>query len=158
MKAGEFKGRDVTLTISSVALEELEGSKGKQVKGIVGFKGTQKQWVLNKTNGLCLRGMFGRNTDDWIGKRVTLYPAAIQFEDADICIRVRGSPDIAETMQLEIRLARKKPRAMTMQKTGGKAGPKLETPSAKPAVSAPTDEHGDPFVDQGPPDDVRLPG
>lgn len=129
MKAGEFKGRDVTLRIKAVFIEELEGDKGKQTKGILEFHGTNKQFVLNKTNGLCIRGMFGRNTADWVGKRITLFPAEISYGDSDLAIRVRGSPDIAAPMQVEVRLARKKPRLYTMQKTPAKG--------EKPAAAAP---------------------
>ena len=50
LKAGDFKGKPVTLTISEVRLEELVGDKGPQVKGVISFKQTEKQWALNKTN------------------------------------------------------------------------------------------------------------
>lgn len=117
IKAGQFKGIDVTMQIKTVAIEELPKQGGTETKGVIGFEQTPKQWVLNKTNGLCLKGMFGRDTGEWIGKRVTLYPAAIQFEDSDLAIRVRGSPDIAAPMDIEIKLARKSPKKVTMQKT-----------------------------------------
>ena len=38
MKAGEFQGKDVTLKVSGVAVEELESEKGKKGKGIVSFE------------------------------------------------------------------------------------------------------------------------
>ena len=117
LKAGHFEGKDVTLTLADVKVEELEGDKGKEMRGIISFKETPKQLVLNKTNGLCLRGMFGRNTDQWLGKRVTFFPAPIDFGDAEIAIRVRGSPDLAADMDVEIKLARKKPKMMKMAKT-----------------------------------------
>jgi hypothetical protein len=123
LKAGEFKGKDVTLTIAGVEIEELEGDKGKQTRGIIAFRETKKALVLNKTNGLCLRGMFGRDTGGWVGKRVTFFPAPIDFGDAEIAIRVRGSPDIPKTMEIEIKLARKKARKVTMQKTGPAQAP-----------------------------------
>jgi hypothetical protein len=118
LKAGEFQKRDVTLTISGVRLEELDGAKGKEMKAIVSFRETPKQLVLNKTNGLSLKAMFGRETDQWTGKRVTLYPAEIKFEDSDLAIRVRGSPDLTDTVTFELKLARKKPRTVMLTKTG----------------------------------------
>lgn len=121
MKAGEFKGRDVTLKITAVKVEKLVGDKGEETKGILSFEKTPKQLVLNKTNGLCLRAMFGRDTGAWVGKRVTFYPAQIDFGDTEIAIRVRGSPDIASDMEAEIKLARKKPRKVTLKKTGQSA-------------------------------------
>jgi hypothetical protein len=146
LKAGEFDGKDVTLKIAGIIQEELEGSKGKQVKAILSFERTPKQLVLNKTNGLCLKGMWGRDTGNWIGKRVTFYPAAIQFEDNDLAIRVRGSPDIDRDMQIEIKLARKKPKAVTMVKTGTKAAASAPPPRAP--VEPPPPDDGD-----APPDD-----
>ena len=123
VKAADFNGKDVTLEISEVKLEELEGDKGAQTKGIVSFKGAKKSLVLNKTNGLCMRAMWGRETDAWIGKRVTLYPAEL---DGELCIRVRGSPDIADSITFELKLPRKK----SVQKT-------LMKMVAKPAVEPP---------------------
>lgn len=113
-----MNGKDLTLTVAGVVLEELEGDKKKETKGLVAFKETPKSLVLNKTNGLCIRAMFGRETNEWVGKRITFYPAAIDFGDADIAIRVRGSPDLAADMEFELKLPRKKGRAMKLMRTG----------------------------------------
>lgn len=113
MKAGEFNGKKVTLEIASVDLEELEGDKGKQVKGVVAFNRTEKQWALNKTNGICLKEMFGRKVQDWVGKRVTLF--ADQW-DGEECIRVWGSPDIPEDREIVVALPRKRPMKKTMHR------------------------------------------
>jgi hypothetical protein len=111
LKAGELLGKQVTLTINSVDLDELEGDKGKKVKGIITFNGTPKQLALNRTNGTCLREMFGRVLAGWVGKRVTLFPGEWNGEP---CIRVWGSPDIQADMQIEVALPRRRPIAMTM--------------------------------------------
>lgn len=140
LKAGDFLGRDVTLTISEVKIEELEGDKGKQVKGLLSFVGKKKQLVLNKTNGICIREMFGRDTGLWVGKRVTLYPQAVDYEDAEIAIRVRGSPDIAAPITFILKLSRKKPRSVTLQKTAARAAATpnpAPSPAAAPAPAAP---------------------
>lgn len=132
MKAGLFNGKDVTLTISKIAIEELEGKRGKEKKAIVSFKEVALQLVLNKTNGLCMKAMFGAETDGWIGKRVTFYPAEIHFEDNELAIRVRGSPDIAAAVTFDLKLARKKPKSVTLTKTG--AAPK---PNPAPVALVP---------------------
>jgi hypothetical protein len=113
LKSGEFLGRQVTLTIADVQLDELEGDKGKQVKGIITFRETPKSLALNKTNGICLREMFGRKLPEWEGKRVTLFPSQWNGED---CIRVWGSPDIAKDMDIEVKLPRRAPIRMTMHR------------------------------------------
>ncbi len=111
LKAGELLGKQVTLRIKSVDLDELEGDKGKKVKGVLTFEQTNKQLALNRTNGVCLREMFGRSLAGWVGKRVTLFPAEWSGEP---CIRVWGSPDIPQDMSIEVALPRRRPTQMTM--------------------------------------------
>jgi hypothetical protein len=131
LKAGEFKGRDVNLTITRVQVDELEGNKGKETKGIITFRETPKQLVLNKTNGLSIKAMFGRAVAEWVGKRVTLYPQKIESDMADVAIRVRGSPDLEADVEFVLQLPRKAPKQMTMKKTPvGKELPPPEPGSA----------------------------
>lgn len=113
IKAADLKGKNVTLTIASVDLEELEGDKGKQIKGVVGFDRTEKQLALNKTNGICLKEMFGKKVQGWVGKRVTLMPSMWNGED---CIRIYGSPDLPDDKEITVSLPRKRPMPMTMHK------------------------------------------
>ena len=113
LKSGDFKGKQVTLTISEVKIEELVGDKGPQIKGVISFDKTEKQFALNKTNGLCLKAMFGRKVQEWVGKRVTLFPSQWNGES---CIRVFGSPDIDGDVEIPITLPRRRPFNMTMHK------------------------------------------
>lgn len=116
IKAGEFKGKKPTLTMTDVKIDELIGDKGPQIKGVISFKESEKQWALNKTNGICLKEMFGRKVQEWVGKRVTLFAA---MWDGEECIRVWGSPDIPEDREVTISLPRKRPFAMTMHRVTG---------------------------------------
>jgi len=115
LKAGLFNGREPTLTITKVYRAELaaEGG-GTEQKATIAFKETPKELVLCKTNGLCIREMFGNDCDKWVGKRVTFYAA--EFE-GQTCIRTRGSPDIAKDVTFDLKLARKRARKMTLKKT-----------------------------------------
>jgi hypothetical protein len=115
IKAADLQGKDVTLEIESVVGDELEGDKGKQFKGIVSFKGKKKKWVLNRTNALCLKAMFGRETDAWTGHKVTIYPSTFNDEP---CIRVKGSPELEKPLEFELKLPRKKPKITKMLPTG----------------------------------------
>ena len=132
MKAGEFRGRDVTLTISVIELEDLPQDGGKnKTKGIIGFKETKKGLVLNRTNGECLKALFGRDTDAWIGKRVTLFPSEWNGEPA---IRVKGSPELTKPMAIEVKLPKRRPIPMVLVPTGkanGKAPAQLPDDSEK---------------------------
>lgn len=133
-KAGKLI--DVTLTIENVFAEELEGDKGKKLTGILSFVGKTLQLTLNKTNGLCLKAMFGRETNDWIGKRVTLWAAPYHDNttgEDTTCIRVRGSPDISADKTFELKLARKKPVMLTMRRTATKAAAAAPSPPPPPA-------------------------
>lgn len=120
LKAGTLRGKKVTLEIASVETEPLPDDRGKdRVRGVVSFRGKQMQLVLNKTNGLCLKAMFGRKVQDWVGKRITLFPTTY---GADECIRIWGSPELSENMTVEIALPRKKPFQMTMHAAGREPG------------------------------------
>jgi hypothetical protein len=134
LKAGEFKGKKPTLTMGQVKIEELIGDKGPQVKGVVFFKETEKQWALNKTNGICLKAMFGRKVQEWVGRRVTLFAGTWDGEE---CIRVWGSPELQADMDVPIQLPRKRPFNMTMHavRKGGPGGSAATNPPA--AASGP---------------------
>jgi len=133
VKAADLKGRDVTLTISAVTIEELpQDGAAPRMRGIIAFAGAKKTLVLNRTNGECLKAMFGRDTGEWIGKRVTLFPAQIEsFGGQDVAIRVRGSPDIAKDMAVELKLPRRRAFTVTMRRTGAAVATST-APAAKP--------------------------
>lgn len=129
IKASDLKGKKVTLAISRVRVEELIGDKGPQMKGIINFDGKDKALALNKTNGLCLKSMFGRKVQEWVGHKVTLFASTW---DGDECIRIWGSPEVKEDMQVTIALPRKRPFDMTMHAV--QTGPKpVESAQSPPA-------------------------
>jgi len=135
LKAADLKGKKVTLKISGVKLEELIGDKGPQVKGLISFDRTDKQLALNKTNGICLKDMFGKKVQEWVGKRVTLFPTTHNEDD---CIRVWGSPDIEADKQVTIALPRKRPFQMTMHRTAVQS--KITNTSGTPSDAQQTGE------------------
>ena len=87
----EFQGRDVTLTIAKIEMENLRRQGGGvDRKPIIMFGETKKKLVLNKTNASSIASMHGCKAEDWIGKKVTLYPTKTQCgRDTVDCIRVR---------------------------------------------------------------------
>jgi hypothetical protein len=164
LKSGQFKGKDVTLKITKVELEKLPDQKqGEKVKGILSFAEVKLQLVLNRTNALCLRAMFGRDTGEWVGKRVTFFPAIISAfgDDNTLAIRVRGSPDLERDMPIEIQLPNKRPVKATMKKTGRpaqKAAPAPQpAPPPEPSPAPPEELSPDQIDTAEPPDDVVLP-
>lgn len=146
IKASELGGKKLTLKIVRVSIDELVGDKGAKIRGVVTFhrddERAAKDIALNKTNGFCLRDMFGRKVQAWVGKRVTLYPTVIesgQFKGKD-CIRIWGSPDIPADIEVTITMPRKRPFVMTMHRMFPKgAGPASSASQPAPAA-APTQE------------------
>lgn len=135
LKSGEFQGKDVTLTVASIRLEELpQDQGGTRTRGIIGFRETKKELVLNRTNGESIKAMFGRDTDDWIGKRITFYPAPHLDSftgERGTAIRVRGSPDLEEDKRFDLRLPKRRPVPMVM-KALGKAAKRTPDPVDEP--------------------------
>lgn len=120
LKAGLFNGKKVTLTIKDIDREELEGDEGKQIKALIFFEETPLALVACKTNGICIKAMFGSSLADWIGKKVTLFPSDWNGEP---CIRVWGSPDIEANKEIEVKLPRRRPIPMTLHKVAPKGAP-----------------------------------
>ncbi|HYQ47108.1 MAG TPA: hypothetical protein VER11_34295 [Polyangiaceae bacterium] len=154
LKAGLFKGKAVTLEISDVTLEELPSDKGPdQTRGVLSFKQTPLQLAINKTNGLCLRKMFGTKPVEWIGKRVTFVPELDKFGKETVdAIRIQGSPDIESAIDVEIRMPRKKPKKRRLVVTGKNAKPDEAPPpdSAPDAGREPDNDAQEPATDLQP--------
>lgn len=130
IKAGEFDGKPVTLTIAEVDREKLEREDGhEEAAAVLTFaekrrNGDPIQMVLNKTNAQALFAMWA-DTDDWAGKRVTFYPEpdSSGMSDSGYCIRVKGSPDLDGPLTYILKLPRRKPKQMKLVKTTAPARP-----------------------------------
>lgn len=116
LKGVQFKGQAGMLTIQKVEKEWMDGEWAV----LIYFEGIGQQLVLNKTNGECLMGMFGRTIGDWIGKRVTFYTRIVTaFGRTGPAVRVMGSPDLAKDMRINVS-AGDYSGALTMKKTEAK--------------------------------------
>lgn len=140
-------GKRVTLTISDVDLEILEGDDGAKTRGVLTFKGTDKQLVLAKTNALCIKAMFGNQVADWIGKRVTFHEEPVKFGgETKPGVRVWGSPDIERDMNIKVQLPRRKATDRTLHrvdKTERADPPQSEPRQPARAQAEPTPEEKD---------------
>src|SRR5262249_3559814 len=88
LKAADLNGQARLVTIESVKLETIE--QGKPAKLVVMFCGLTQGLGLNKTNANTVSSFFGDDTDDWVGKKIVLYPTQVDFQGRLIdCIRVR---------------------------------------------------------------------
>lgn len=119
LKAGNFADQKVTLTIVDVDTEKLAGDDGQEkTKGIVSFKETELKFVLNKTNIVCIKEMFGSELSKWLGRKVTLFASEWNGEP---CIRCWGSPELDADKRIEVRLPKRKPISMVLHAVRGKA-------------------------------------
>lgn len=76
-------------------------SRGNKSMPVIRFRGAKKPFGVNKTNCKVLANLYGRDTRDWIGKPIEIYPTTTQVGgDSDVpCIRMRAPRGKAEPMQ-----------------------------------------------------------
>jgi hypothetical protein len=87
LEAADFE-TDTEVTIKSVDFGEVGDEK--VTKGIVFFEEYKRGLVLNRTNLKRIIAQHGGETDDWAGKKITLYPSETDFGGKTVdCIRVR---------------------------------------------------------------------
>ena len=114
-------GGQTTARIDSIPAKEIESDDGvKKIHGVIQFKDKKKGFVFNHVNGALLAAMFGDDIEGWIGKAVTLHvvPCEIRgqyFEKP--CIRVKGSPELNEDINVAVKLPRRKPLNYTLTHT-----------------------------------------
>jgi len=124
IKAGEMHGKPVTLTLKSIYLDDLEKEDGTtKAQAVATFVEIKREWAVNRTNASALRAMWGDDTDAWLGKRVTLFPEpdTTGMSESGVCLRVKGSPDIAKTITATIKLPRRRPMQRKLEKTSADA-------------------------------------
>jgi hypothetical protein len=89
--AEDLQGRDISLTIASVTLEEMTSHDNQKAnKPVVYFEKATKGLVLNRTNANIIADLYSDETDTWTGKRVTIYATRVKaFGKVVPAIRVR---------------------------------------------------------------------
>ena len=97
LKADDLKGKKIKLTIDSVRMEQMDD----RMKPVVSFKGTDRELVLNKTNGTTIAAMYGDDTDDWTGKEIKLYPTIVDFGGKSVPA-IRVEEQVEEAMSDDI--------------------------------------------------------
>ena len=87
----ELDGKDVTLTIKSVSIEELQNAKGKDKKPVMSFEGTDRKVVMNITNMKAVaKTLKTPYYQEWIGKQNTLTPVeGFFFGEQQTVIRIK---------------------------------------------------------------------
>lgn len=84
------EGKDLTVTIKSVAREIVTSTGGKKEECTVCQLHNQKPLILNVTNGKTIAKLYGPYIEDWIGKSITLFASTTRLAGETVeCIRIR---------------------------------------------------------------------
>ena len=90
IKAADLQGKEYTLTVASVKIEDVGAEGSPEEKPVLYFAGRAKGVVLNRTNAETISHRYGDDTDDWINKEVIIYPDTVMFQGKLVdCIRMR---------------------------------------------------------------------
>lgn len=88
LKATDLQGRNVTVSIERVVMEDI--ARGEQ-KPVLYFAGKEKGIVLNKTNANTIADAYGDETDQWAGKSLVLFEALVDYQGRSVpAIRMRS--------------------------------------------------------------------
>ena len=83
----DLRGQDAAVTIESVRWQNLERADDEiERRAVLSFVGKKKKMILNKTNTAMTEKVLGSRGEEWVGKRLTLYPTRDRGWD---CIRIR---------------------------------------------------------------------
>lgn len=94
LKASDLNGGEVTVTIKDCIVENL----GDDKRPVLYFAGKEKGVVLNKTNATNISDAYTPDTDEWVGKKVVLYTAYVDFQGRSMeAIRIRPAKAGAAT-------------------------------------------------------------
>jgi hypothetical protein len=149
LKAGLFREKPLSLRIKAVRVEELPDDQtgGTRRRGVLAFEKTDLELVLNRTNGECIKAMFGPRVNEWVGKRVTFACEQDRFgPDLVDAIRVIGSPDIEKTVDAVIKMPKKRPKTRRLLRTVVGAGPgNLPVDGTEEKAPKPIDDKDVPF-------------
>jgi hypothetical protein len=93
LKAADLQGHEPTVIIASVEMKKFDNGN----KLVITFEGKKKSLVCNKTNANRIAYAFGSNTDNWIGKEITLFTDLVDFQGNTVeAIRVRAKKEPAQ--------------------------------------------------------------
>ena len=81
LKALDLPPKPVKYVIEDVYVRTFYQQGVSVTKVVLALRGEKKQLIVNKTNAGILGGMFGRETDGWKGKEITVAKQLIKASD-----------------------------------------------------------------------------
>lgn len=104
LKSSDIKGTEPTYVIASLEVEEV----GDGRKPVLYFQNEEKGMVLNRTNADTIAQFMGENTDDWLGREIT------------VCVmRVQGPNGMTDGLRVKEPLRRPPPQRSSAQPPRG---------------------------------------
>jgi hypothetical protein len=82
LKSADFdEVGEMVLTIRKVEIKPIGSDENAEIKPVISFTETDKEFVCNKTNANLIAGMYGdKNVDSaWVGKQITLHVEMTTF-------------------------------------------------------------------------------
>ncbi len=87
LKANDLKGQAVVLTMGNASLVEFKDGNKIELE----FQGTDRTLILNKTNTMLIKSIYGPNTEGWFGRQIEVYPDRTMYGSEMVdCVRVRA--------------------------------------------------------------------
>ena len=85
----------VDVTVEAIELVEFRPGEGDTV--ILNFMGKAQGLAMNKTRNMAMKGFFGSETDNWIGKTIRLMSMPSRKPDGTPCMTVviQKAPELA---------------------------------------------------------------
>lgn len=154
LKAGLFKGKEVTLRIADVYQELMPDKKGtilnsegerckkQTIFGVETPQGRrlEQEVAINKTNAISCLLMFGKSVPGWVGRLVTFAPRIVDaFGEEKEAIRIVGSPELTSNLEKSARVGQSD-KAFKLKKTPMPPNVRVVEPAKAPAAAVPKEE------------------
>ncbi len=100
IKAKDLRGKDWVLEIARISDHTFPARDDQPAKQqlVLHFRGATKKLGLNTTNAHAIGEMYGPESDDWVGKTITLYPTKDRLGAKIVdCIRIRNHAMTSES-------------------------------------------------------------
>jgi hypothetical protein len=118
-KGEEMDDKPLLLTIDQVDCKEFSSDGGPaKEKLVMAFKETDQTMVVNMTNAQIIAGLYGDETDDWVGEKIVVFKGRTRFGSKMVdCVSVRGPRPAANAGALNpaAQPPRRRPEPLTQQ-------------------------------------------
>lgn len=95
LRASDLKDKQPVVTITQIEMAKMQDGANKPC---IYVNNNPKALVLNKTNATMIGKLYGNETDAWIGKKIKLITAWVEYQgDTVQAIRIRPPSEATHT-------------------------------------------------------------